>query len=229
MQILGEKIRNIENKHKDERNQLLDIIQNNVLKNNALNLTEKENKRKMVKDQIERLRNKMKSEDDSNDEEKKHRSNKSGISSTKKELEELKKKLEQSEEEEKKKENVKPSKTSSVIDNNVLNQNPNNINTPSNQKFLTDNDKVTNTLRSIKDEISSKLHESSLKNKENFDDIGINFKKLKNDVWNKIDYMEHKLRDVTRKVLDGELKLEEEEKEQKKNRQRNQVKVNYFI
>jgi hypothetical protein len=241
MQLLNEKIRNMEKKHKDEKAKLYNMIQSNVIpmpdENHGtdVNLSEdaRKQRRRMIKDKIDkyqdRLNDEFSSESDNSETQysRRHRqtrvkslgsitydrrgaaSNKSQIASR----------------------DASPSRG---VGQKIY------LNTKKKKQGLdmTDNDKVTKTLQDIKEEISGKLQEESLKNQEGFNKMAVDFKQLKTEITNKLEFLDHKqklnmenlrfilersgnerLKYLTRKVFDGdEVNDDEDENLNNKNR-----------
>jgi hypothetical protein len=230
MQILGEKMRNIENKYKDDHSKLVEIIQKNIFSNqNTLSDSKKNIK---VEDKTSRLKEKIKSD---NYDEFEVRDNAIEYSKSEEDSTSTRKgNLLKSREYENKQFSVTRQNNFNILpqinkneisDQNMINYKKNNSIQqqvlPKYNRF-NDSERVGNALKKIRDDLVYHLQDQSLINKENFNQMDLNFNKLKSEISNQFDYLENKqklqleslryilehsgdkkLRDVTAKVLDG--------------------------
>jgi hypothetical protein len=171
MQILNEKVRNIEKQHLQEKATLLKIIESNIKENKP----QEDEQKKITQKKLQKLEeefDKLSDEDESTrDHFHPHRNRKSSISST-----------------------AKSGHKGSSEFNNTGNLKRIIITNPKLQQAVqvSDNEIVTRTLFEIKDEISKTLQEQSIKNRENFTHLEASFKTLRNEMNNKIEFIDHK-------------------------------------
>jgi hypothetical protein len=199
MQMMGEKLRKIENKHKEERGALLDIIQKNVINNNAVQvINEKERRRQAVKERIKRLKKKL-----GEDEDLLNQISDYNLTANRSHIEIPKKPI------------------TPLLQTDYL-------------SVLNKNDPITNALISLKNDMTVKFHEQSLKNEEKFSEINLNFSTFKREIMSKFEFMDHRhklysetlryimdnagvprLQKLNKKVFDGEnIDLQEKEGEE---------------
>jgi hypothetical protein len=260
MQLLNEKIRNMEKKQEEERTKFYNLIQSNQNANSNflpvtdenkitdLNLNEQTRKqrRKMIKHKIDRYQEKLNDEfssgsyDTSNETEYSRRH----INAREKSLESINYNRRGASSNTHKSHYGSREASPNYADKKIY------FNTKKRKPGLdmTDNDKVTKTLQEIKEEISAKLQEESLKNQEGFNKMAVDFKQLKSEISNKLEFLDHKqkinmenlrfilersgnerLKYLTRKVFDGEVVNEDEYENFHNKNRRGAVDVKFYI
>jgi hypothetical protein len=173
MHMLEEKLRLIENRHKEEKNHLLDVINTNMINsNNMLRETlERKEKKEFVRNRLERAKPKVELDLET--------------------VAEMLRKNFKADDTKNNTNNTNNNKTNNNNTDNLVNNVPNKLRT-----FIpkTDTERVTNELLDIRDSIAKTLSDETYNTRKQLTSLQNNMKEMRANILNRMDLAEHRNR-----------------------------------